>query len=52
MSTRNLDRPGGVYVSYYTQAGKRFSDAVVAVKMDGSRTVERLAHLHSSTSGC
>jgi len=51
-STRNLDRPGWVYVSYYRQPGKRFSDELVAVKMDGSKTVERLAHLHSVTSGC
>jgi hypothetical protein len=51
-STRNLDRPGWVYVSYYKQAGKRFSDEVVAVKMDGSKSVERLAHMHSATSGC
>jgi hypothetical protein len=51
-SARNLDRPGWVYVSYYKQAGKRFSDEVVAVKMDGSKSVERLAHMHSATSGC
>lgn len=51
-SARNLDRPGWVYVNYYRQPGKRFSDEIVAVKMDGSRTVERLAHMHSSTSGC
>jgi hypothetical protein len=51
-STRNLDRPGWVYVSYYKQSGKRFSDELVAVKMDGSKSVERLAHLHSATSGC
>ncbi|HKQ56319.1 MAG TPA: T9SS type A sorting domain-containing protein [Candidatus Eisenbacteria bacterium] len=52
VSTRNLDRPGWAYVGYYKQDGKRFSDEIVAVKMDGSRTVERIAHKHSRSSGC
>jgi hypothetical protein len=52
ISTRNLDRPGWVYVSYYPESGKRFSDEVVAIKMDGSRAVERLAHMRSDFSGC
>jgi hypothetical protein len=52
LSTRNLDRPGWVYASYYPAAGQRFSDEVVAIKLDGSLAVERLAHIHSSISGC
>ncbi len=52
ISTRNLDRPGWVYVGYYPQPGKRFSDEVVAVKMDGSKAVQRFAHKHSVFSGC
>ncbi len=52
VSTRNLDRPGWVYVSYYKEPGKRFSDEIVAVKLDGSHQVERLAHMHTNASGC
>lgn len=52
VSTRNLRRPGWAYVSYYKQDGERFNDEVVAVKMDGSQTVERLSHKHSNWSGC
>jgi hypothetical protein len=52
VSTRNLDRPGWAYVSYYKVDGRRFSDEIVAVKMDGSGAVERIAHKHSSTTGC
>lgn len=52
ISTRNLDRPGWAYVSYYPEPGKRFDDEVIAVKMDGSFTVERLAHQHAVISGC
>ena len=52
LSTRNLDRPGWVYASYYPAAGQRFSDEVVAIKLDGSGAVERLAHIHSAISGC
>jgi hypothetical protein len=51
VSTRNLDRPGWVYVSYYHgtqgQGGSRFRDEIVAVKMDGSGTAEQLADAHS-----
>jgi len=47
VSARNFDRPGWVYVTYYPGAGKRFGDEVVAVKLDGSRSVERLGHTHS-----
>ena len=52
VSTRNLKRRGWVYVGYFKAAGKRFSDEIVAVKMDGSHAVERLAHKHSASSGC
>jgi hypothetical protein len=47
VSARNFDRPGWVYVTYYPGAGKRFGDELVAVKLDGSRSVERLVHTHS-----
>jgi hypothetical protein len=52
VSTRNQDRPGWAYVSYFKTTGKRFSDELIAVKLDGSRQVERYAHMHSATSGC
>ena len=52
VSTRNLERPGWAYVSYLKVEGKCFSDEVVAVKLDGSRSVERIAHKHSLTTGC
>src|SRR4029077_4308758 len=40
------------YVSYFKSDGRRFSDEIVAVKLDGSGSVERYAHTHSATSGC
>ena len=52
ISTRDLDRPGWVYVSYYPSPGQRYNDEIVAIKMDGTQTVERVAHLHSNISGC
>jgi chitodextrinase len=52
ISTQNLDRPGWAYVSYYPQDGKRFNDEIIAVKMDGSQTVERLTHTHTDTTDC
>ena len=52
VSTRSQDRPGWAYVSFFKSDGRRFSDELVAVKLDGSRTVERYAHMHSVTSGC
>ncbi len=52
ISTRNIDRPGWVYASYYPSPGERFHDEVVAIKLDGSKAVERLAHMHSEISGC
>jgi hypothetical protein len=52
ISARNTERPGWVYVGYYADAGKRFNDEIIAVRMDGSYAVERLAHKHSVFSGC
>jgi hypothetical protein len=47
ISCRDIYRPGWCYVSYYPGAGERYGDEVIAVKMDGSGTVERFAHHHS-----
>jgi hypothetical protein len=52
VSTQNVERPGWAYVGYYPEPGKRFSDEIVAVKLDGSRAVERWAHKHSATQDC
>lgn len=54
ISTRNYDRPGWAYVSYWPSAGGRgrFSDEIIAVRMDGSGTVERYAHTRTETAGC
>jgi hypothetical protein len=52
ISTRNLQRPGWAYAGYYKEDGARFSDEVIAVRMDGSGAVERLSHKHSNWSGC
>lgn len=48
-STRNVDRPGWAYVTYQHRGPTwpPFWDEVVAVKLDGSQTVERIAHLHT-----
>ena len=46
VSARNTLRPGWAYLSYRPEPGKRFSDEVVAVKLDGSKEVQRLAHKH------
>ena len=55
ISTRNYDRPGWAYVSYWPSVGARgrqFSDEIIAVRMDGSGAVERYAHTRTETSGC
>jgi hypothetical protein len=52
VSTRNLDRPGWAYVSWFKERGTRFSDEIMAVKLDGSQSVERLCHIHSADAGC
>jgi hypothetical protein len=48
-STRNVDRPGWAYVTYQHPGPTwpPYWDEVVAVKLDGSMTVERIAHLHT-----
>jgi hypothetical protein len=51
-SARNVNRPGWVYVGYYKSSGRKYSDEVVAVKLDGSLEVERYVHKRSATSGC
>jgi hypothetical protein len=48
MSGQAYERPGWVYVTYQTAAGKRFDGEIVAIKLDGSGEVERLAHTHSN----
>ena len=52
ISTRNLRRPGWVYVGYFPEPGARFNDEIVAIKMDGSNDVQRFAHKHTVSSGC
>jgi hypothetical protein len=52
VSTRNLDRPGWAFVSYFKVDSARFSDEIVAVPLDGSRTTRRIAHAHSLAEGC
>src|SRR2546430_1048881 len=52
ISMRSIDRPGWAYVDYFQEDGKRFSDEVVAVKLDGSKAVQRLAHQHSVFDKC
>jgi hypothetical protein len=56
VSARNLQRPGWVYVSYYDPAnyqwdasGLRYDDELVALKIDGSGAIERMAHAHTFT---
>src|SRR5438128_2156282 len=39
ISTRSINRPGWAYVDYFQEDGKRFSDEVIAVKLDGSKAV-------------
>jgi hypothetical protein len=50
-SARNTLRPGWFYVTYARGVtGARFNAEIVAVKMDGSGTVERFGHYHSTAS--
>jgi hypothetical protein len=48
-SARNVNRPGWAYVTYQHRGPTwpPFWDEVVAVKLDGSQTVERIAHLRT-----
>jgi len=52
VSTRNINRPGWAYVDYEVENGKRFSAEVIAVKLDGSKAVQRFAQEHSAFGGC
>jgi len=53
VSARSYDRRGWVYVSYFAERpAKKYNDEVVAVKLDGSGSVERLAHQRSLTPHC
>jgi len=52
ISTRNYDRPGWAYVGYHTDSGKKFGDEIIAVKLDGSQSVQRFAHKHSAYTSC
>ncbi len=52
VSCRNLQRPGWAYVTYFTEPGKRFSSEIVAVKLDGSKSVQRFAQTHTDFNGC
>jgi len=52
VSTRNLDRPGWAYVSYYRIPGALYSDEIVSFKMDGSGTAERWCRTHTVARGC
>ena len=49
VSTRNIDRPGWAYATYQHRGPTwpPYFDEVIAVKLDGSLTVERIAHLHT-----
>jgi hypothetical protein len=52
ISTRCYDRPGWVYAGYHIENGSKFSDEIIAVKLDGSGTMQRFTHKHSAYSGC
>lgn len=50
VSLRNYQRPGWAYVTYHParpDQGQKFSGEIVAVALDGSKRVERIAHHHS-----
>ena len=48
VSAVSQDNPGWAYVSYHSSwGGTRFRGEIVAVKMDGSLAVKRLAHSHT-----
>jgi len=52
ISTRNVARPGWAYVSFQNRGPDwpPYWDEVAAVKLDGSMTMERIAHLHTKLS--
>ncbi len=49
-STRNVKRPGWAFVTYQHRGPTwpPFWDEVIAVKLDGSMAIERIAHLHTA----
>ena len=49
ISCRNFKRPGWCYVSAHDSKGNAMYE-VFAVKLDGSQTVERFAHHHTTAS--
>ena len=52
-SARNTARPGWFYVTYGRDpafVGRRFYSEIVAVKLDGSKSVQRFGHYHSTAS--
>jgi hypothetical protein len=50
VSTRNTARPGWAYLSNYAPSGTfPGRDEIVAVKLDGSNTVERFCHSHTNS---
>lgn len=50
-STLNVNRPGWAYVSYSNESsGKKYNDEIIAVKMDGSKQVERYLHTRTDQS--
>jgi hypothetical protein len=53
ISARNNERPGWVYVTYYSnQPGLRFNQEIISIKLDGSRAVERWIDHHNDDMGC
>ena len=52
VSARSDARRGWAYVSYYPAPDRRFSDEIIAVKLDGSKAVERFAHSHTDRTNC
>jgi hypothetical protein len=48
MSGQAYEQPGWVYATFQPAAGKPFDSEIVAIKLDGSGEVERLAHTHSN----
>lgn len=52
ISTRNYDRPGWVYVGYHSEPGKKYTQELIAVKLDGSKSMQRFAHFHTDRTSC
>jgi len=52
VATRNLQRPGWAYVTYMSEPGKRYSNEVIALSLDGNEHVERFIQNHTNRTGC